>query len=460
MSNNPLNNNDKVAYQQKLVLGLGFLAIFFSNQGISILAIPYYQMTLGVDPFYLSLAMKLPVLAMSFVMPFIGRFSDNYQSQYGRRRPFLFFFPWVSAFLYGVIWMVPAEWPAQLQLLYFSLLTILFYFFTAMWTMPLKCLVIEATDNQHERTKLMGFVNYFVKFGGLVYHWVFPLAKLSIFGGVIIGIQYVGWGIALIFLGLFAMLPGLLIKEKNTITPIDTPDKTVKNPPLFSSIKQALRNKNLRILLAMIVVQIALGHISGSMDYYVLVYYMSGGDIGSGATLKGILSTSYAIFGFLSLAILIKLSGQLGKKNTMKIVYSLTIFGGLMKWFIYQPGNDWLLPLDALLCCSIWVSMAVVVSSMIADQIDVDRKQNKLRREGMFVSIQNATAQIALACAAIFSGLLLNLIGFDALLLTEQQDSSLLLMRLFLVAGTVTAAVTGLWLVSHYDYDEKNQPAT
>ena len=55
--NVPSSHQD-VLIKQKVLLGIGFLGIFFSHQGIGILAIPYYQMTLGVDPFFLALAMK------------------------------------------------------------------------------------------------------------------------------------------------------------------------------------------------------------------------------------------------------------------------------------------------------------------------------------------------------------------------------------------------------------------
>ena len=42
-----------VSGTQKLALGAGFFAMFFAQQSVSVLAIPFYQMTLGVDPFLL-----------------------------------------------------------------------------------------------------------------------------------------------------------------------------------------------------------------------------------------------------------------------------------------------------------------------------------------------------------------------------------------------------------------------
>lgn len=442
--------HQNVLLKQKILLGVGFLGIFFSHQGIGILAIPYYQMTLGVDPFFLALAMKIPVFIASFIAPLIGHWSDKLETPWGRRRPFLFVFPWLSCVVFGLIWMVPTHWSESQQLYYFVIMALLFNLFAACWTLPMKCLAYEASVDYHERTRVMAFVTYFLKFGGITYHWIFPLAKLSIFGGIVVGMKFVGWGVALIGLGLFGMLPALFLKERHF-------EKTnvEKKQPLLSSLKAIVKNKNMKILLGLIAIQLTLGSFGASMDYYVLVYYMNGGDIGAGATSKGILSTSYALAGIVAIYLLTVLSARIGKINTMKWAYRITLIGGVAKWFIYQPGNDWFLILDAILCCAIWPCMGVIVSSMIADQIDADQAEHNVRREGLFASLQYWIIAISGSIAFISSGLVLNLIGFDALQGSEQTENSILMMRVFLVGGTLVSAAIGYLLLRQYDLDEE-----
>lgn len=446
MNSNLIDENETVLLKQKLILGLAFLAVFFSNQGIGILAIPYYQMTLGVDPFLLALAMKTPVFVASFIAPIIGQISDRWQSSIGRRRPFLFIFPWITGLIFAFIWMVPNSWNRDQQLLYFSVLTLFFYLSSVCWTVPLKCLVYESSSSSYERAKVMGFIMYFLKFGGIFYHWVFPIAQLSIFGGVIIGMQYVGWGIALIVFGLLTLLPALFIKERTY-----EPTKLNKRIPLITSIKAVLNNQKMKILLGILLLQLTVGTFSASMDYYVLVYYINGSDVGLGATWKGVLSTSYAVVGIISIPIIIKASGKFGKINTLKIIYLITALGGLVKWFIYQPGNQNFLVIDAMLCTYVWVAMGVLVSAMIADQIDLDEKINNIRREGIFVSLQSWIISVAGAIAIITSGLTLNIIGFDALQGVNQSKDALLIMRILLCAGTSFSALLGYFLISKFD---------
>lgn len=445
MNTNAINMNENIPLKQKLILGFAFLAVFFSTQGIAILAIPYYQMTLGVDPFLLAIAMKSPVFIAGFLAPLVGQWSDRWQSPLGRRRPFLLMFPWITCIVFGAIWMVPHDWSRDLQLLYFAVLTLIFYLSAVCWTVPLKCLVYESSSNSHERAKLMGFITYFLKFCGLFYHWVFPIAQLSIFGGVIIGMKYVGWGIGLIFFGLLTLLPALFIKER-----IYEPTKLNKKIPLMVSIKAVMSNNNMKVLLSLLLIQMTIGSFSASLDYYVLVYYMSDGDVGMGATWKAVLSTSYAIMGIISIPVIIKFSGKYGKINVLKFIYILTAIGGILKWFIYEPGNENILIIDAMLCCYVWVGMGVLVSAMIADQIDHDEKVNNIRREGIFVSLQNWIMSVAGAIAIITSGLTLNLIGFDALEGANQTSSATLMMRILLSGGTFISAMLGYFAISYF----------
>ena len=94
----------------KLALGFGFLSTFFASQSVAVLAIPYYQMTLGLDPFLLALALTLPLLLGSLLGPWVGHLSDHSQSRFGRRKPFILLGSWASCISFGLIWMVPAGW--------------------------------------------------------------------------------------------------------------------------------------------------------------------------------------------------------------------------------------------------------------------------------------------------------------------------------------------------------------
>ena len=65
-----------ISRQHKVALGFGFLALFFANNSLSAMAVPYFQMTLGLDPFWLSLVIAAPIICAAFISQVVGRVSD------------------------------------------------------------------------------------------------------------------------------------------------------------------------------------------------------------------------------------------------------------------------------------------------------------------------------------------------------------------------------------------------
>jgi Na+/melibiose symporter-like transporter len=62
--------------KQELSVGLGFFAIFFATQSIATMAVPYYHMVLGVDPFLLGATLTLPILISAVFNPWLGKLFD------------------------------------------------------------------------------------------------------------------------------------------------------------------------------------------------------------------------------------------------------------------------------------------------------------------------------------------------------------------------------------------------
>lgn len=434
-----------VSTGQRLALGAGFFAMFFASQSVSVLAIPFYQMTLGVDPFLLSIALMLPMLLGTFLSPWVGHLSDHSHSRFGRRRPFILLASWFSCLTFGAIWMVSPQWSEGIQLLYFTGFSVLFYIAATFMSVPMTCLAYEMSPDYHERTAIMGFTTYFVKLGSLLYQWLFPLSQLALFGGVFIGIRYVGWGVAIFILGLLGMLAAVFSREA-----VQLSARTRVRPPLMQSLKVISRNTSLRVLLLLTILQLAGGAFTASMDYYLLVYYMCGGDIAEGSLWKGVLSASYAALGMLTVPLIARLSARRGKVGALQLIYLLTIVGGALKWFIFTPDIRWLLIIDAVFCTAVWTAMTMLIPSMMADVCDEDELLHGQRREGLFVALHNWVTSISAAIALLLAGLSLNLIGFDAHLQGEQLPVSILSMRIILVFGTVAFALLSLWCLHYY----------
>lgn len=430
---------------QRLALGAGFFAMFFAAQSVNVLAVPFYQMTLGVDPFLLGLALTLPVLLGTVLGPWVGHLSDQSKSRFGRRRPFILIASWLSCLCFGLIWMVPAHWSETAQLLYFVLWSLAFYIAATFVAVPMTCLAYEMSPDYHQRTEIMGFTTYFLKLGSLLYQWLFPLAQLALFSSVFIGIRYVGWGVAVFILGLLGSLAAIYSRER---APRRAP--LLPRASLRDSLATLGANRSLRVLLLLTLLQLGGGAYSAGMDYYLLVYFMFDGNIAEGAIWKGALSVAYAALGFATVPWLVRLSSRYGKVRALVLIYWLTALGGALKWFIFTPGTGWWLLLDAVFCTAIWTAMTMLLPSMLADVCDEDELLHGERREGLFVALHNWVSSISVALALLLAGLSLNLIGFDARLGGAQPEQSIFAMRLILCFGTVLFSLMSLICLRYY----------
>ncbi|WP_440906505.1 MFS transporter (plasmid) [Catenovulum sp. SX2] len=431
MNNHALTSNSKIA------ISSGTFSAFFIRQGVGILAIPYYQMSLAVDPFLLAAAMMLPLLLASMLGPWVGQLSDSYQQKYGHRKAFILLGAIVSAICYGCIWQVPVDWQTNMQLVYFAVVYTAFCIAAEFFLIPYTCLVYEATDDSEERVALLALNSIISKVCSLFYQWAFPLAQLTLFSSLYMGVKWVGWAIAILFIGLAGVLPALCYKNPADLM---VEHKSTPAESLTKNIRHVLANRAFVMLLIVTFAQFFGINYAAAMDYYLIVYFMQNGDLVSGANWKGILSTAYAVCGLLAVPVILKLNAKFGRINCFLIVYLLTFIGGLAKWFIFVPGSQYVLVIDAAFGCFAWASMAILLQSLVAD-VAAAQKSVMGNHNGVYVSIHNIVMQLCTSLAMLVSGFSLNFIGFDAELAAGQSASSILDMRIILAGGTMLSAL-------------------
>ena len=209
------------------------------------------------------------------------------------------------------------------------------------------------------------------------------------------------------------------------------------------------------LLLGLTLIKFGAISIFTSFDYYLLVYFVKHGDIATGAYWKGILSSAFALFTLIMIPIFSHLTLKLGKLKTLSIIYWLTALGALLKWFIYQPGFEWMVVIDALLGAPSWVAISVVIPSMLADLCAYERRLSGHNKVGYFVSIQNKVINFALVSTMIGAGMLLNIVGFDANAGSEQSANSIFWMRVCLAGGPLILCFVSLFLVKMYPLSDQ-----
>jgi len=341
--------------------------------------------------------------------------------------------------------MVPEQWTTDAQLFYFFLVSLLFYTSSTFFIVPLTSLSYEITHDPNKRIKVMEINSYFIKLASLSSQWLFPLATLSIFTSIFVGIKVVGWFIAIFVIGIIGSLP-TLVKE----TDIETQKRTTNNFSLVQNIKAILNEPLMRLVFVIIFIQVGLAAYAAKMDYYVLVYYMFDGNISEGAIWKAVLSMGYAVIAAIYIPIVSWLSRSFGKIQTLKFIFTITAIGGLCKWFIYIPGVKWLLLLDPILCSAVWTSMTIIIPAVVAEASDKNSEKSEVCRAGGFAALHHWIFAFSVMFALLISGISLNVIGFDANLGSSQSLDSLQLMKIILTLGTIFPSLTAVIVLSRF----------
>jgi GPH family glycoside/pentoside/hexuronide:cation symporter len=437
--------SDKVSFGEKMALGSGSLAVFYGNSGVKSLAIPVYQMVLGVNPVLLGLVLAIPRFWDAITDPIVGAISDNTHTRFGRRRPLIILGAVLQAIAFGFIWMVPSGMSQTSTIAYLTGTLLLFYTCYSIYSVPLMSLTYEMTPDYLERTRVASYGGFFWKLGELTYSWSFWAANLAIFGGMMAGVRMVGWSIGIIVMGVVGMMPGLFSKERYF-----KKAATQGRVSLVPAFKAAFSNRAFTILLGLTVCQLLAGMLVSNIDYYLLVYNVCGGSIEQGTIWKGVLSSAYAILGIVAIYPVNWMANHFGKRTALSIIFGLVLVGSFGKWFLFTPGHPWKILLDPLLCAPAWTAIIVLTPSMLADVCDEDELRHGLRREGMLGALFSWIQKTGYALAFFWTGVVLSLTGFDAKLGGHQATSTLTEMRLSLAGSTALWAVSAIVLLAFY----------
>ncbi len=441
----------RVRFSEKLAFGIGTLPVFFAIAGVGSFAVPVYQMTLKVPLFMFGVALSIPRFLDAFFDTWMGRISDNTHSRWGRRKPYIVAGAFLQALCFGLIWMVPTGWGSTAIVTYLVATQILFYMAYSMYSVPYSSLGYEMTPDYNERTSVWSFATFFNKIGESGYNWVFPLTTLAVFTSVMQGIHVVGWSLAiLIFCGM-GIVPGLFVKER-----FFHQAAKQEKVRILPAMRAAASNRAFILLLALTALQIGAGMLASNIDYYLIVYYMFGGDIAHGSYWKACLSTSYAVLGILWVFPINWLAKRYGKHIALAISFALVLVGAAGKWLLYTPGHPWKILLDCLLCGPVWVAVYTLTPSMLADICDEDELRHGLRREGIFGALLFWIQKTGYSFGFLGAMLTIALTGFDNTTPGAVPTAgSILSMRLVLTISTAVWAIAALLILKFYPLDQR-----
>lgn len=192
-----------------------------------------------------------------------------------------------------------------------------------------------------------------------------------------------------------------------------------------------------------------------SFQFYVIIYYVFGGDQAAGAEWAGYAGTVGAVATFAVIVFITWLGTKIGKRHAFFVAIGVSAFGYVLKWFTYNPEFPLGILIPAPFIAFGLGGLFTLMGSMICDVVDEDELKTHERREGMYGSIYWWVVKLGMAAALAGGGVLLNLTGFDVALEGAQTARTLTLMRIFDAFIPAATSLIAIWAVWSYPITEQ-----
>jgi glycoside/pentoside/hexuronide:cation symporter, GPH family len=457
---------DRIPFHLKLVYGLGAFVNNLLAAAIGGMVI-VLNLGLGMNPALVGLVSAIPRLTDAFTDPLVGYISDNTRSRWGRRRPYLFVGAIAAGIIYALLWQLPAGKSEAFYFWYFLGGSLLFYLAYTVFATPWVALGYELTPDYHERTRLMGTQNFIGQLAYLIAPWFLLIMQSEmLFDGMVDGAAGLAIIIGAVVIGV-GILPAIFLRERfgTHIAGAHLPAV----PPVESWLASLLRNMKsffrgflitlkfrpfLKLCIATFLVFNGFMLVA-SFQFYVIIYYVFGGDMVEGARYAGYAGTLGAISTFVVIVLVTTIGTRLGKRTTFFFATGISMVGYALKWVCYNPDIPWLLLIPAPLMAFGLGGLFTLMPSMIADVVDADELNTRERREGMYGSIFWWVVKLGMAAALAGGGFLLNATGFDVALGGEQSERTIYLMRLSDAFIPCVASGLAIWAIYTFSITEE-----
>ena len=401
-----------VSLKVRAAWGLGGWADNFIFQVLIILALPIYNIELGIDPVWVGLALMVPRLFDAITDPLMGNISDNTRSRWGRRRPWIFVGAVVSAMLLPLLWMPPFTDKVAI-IIYFGVISTIYALTYTMFVVPYTALGFELTDDYDERTKVMSWRMYIGLIAGLCIPNLYVWCQNDVFGGdILTGARWVTAFVGLSVL-ITGCLPALLCREKVAAKP----QAKIK---LGKAIMETIKDKPFRLLLSGYIIIITGLLTSGAIALYVNIYHVFGGDKKLAAEVSALGGMAGVVAAYLGVRLAGWISAKTGKRETMIGGLGLALLSVGSMIYTMQPGFEVTEVLGfkfhPQIISFIFYGMGqqacwLMIDSMTADVCDEDELRTGLRREGMFGAVKSLALKAGVAITGLTGGLMIKMAG-------------------------------------------------
>ena len=359
----------------------------------------------------------------AFTDPLIASLSDRSTCKRGRRIPFMQLAAVPFAVVTVLLFCIDFGAGNWLNILWVSIMIVLFYLFMTMYCTPYNALISEFGQNQEDRMFISTSISFTYLFGtlfayipfviagsGLEADGVTPAPKLItgmlLKGGMDQAGAYV-WSFRICFIVLAVvacaamLIPAFALKETDFIDPKPSKDN------VFKSLTSTFRNKDFRVFAGSdIMYWVGLTMFQTGLPFFVKV--SMGFDAGLVIVFMGGMSVLAAVF----YPFVTKFVKKWGKKKLviagffgLAICYAITAISsipGLLPNEGGANGLSWVFGIAIMMISALPMALlGIIPQSIVADVAEAEAKTTGENREGMFFAARTFAMKFGQSLAMI-----------------------------------------------------------
>ena len=339
---------------------------------------------------------------------------------------------------------------------YFLLGSLVFFLAYTIFATPWVALGYELTPDFHERTRLMGVQNFVGNIAFVIAPWfLVVMTNPAWFRNQMAGARFLALAICVTVIAL-GVLPALFLRERVPATAGNEARSSGREAvgEFFGGLWQTVRTGPFLLLCVATFLIFNSFIMISAFQFWVFVYYVSGGSVADGASLAGLVGTLGIVAGFAVIAIVTWLGTKIGKRNAFFVSTGISMFGYALKWFCYHPEYPMLTLLPAPFLAFGLGGLFTLMGSMIADVVDLDELNTGERREGMFGSVYWWVVKVGQSIALGAGGFLLASTGLDIDLGANQAARTITLLRAYDAFIPLIASAIAIFAIYKYPVTE------
>ena len=447
-----------VGMGQKIAFGFGMLANQMFPAALGVFIIVLVQ-DLGFAALLWGIIQFAPRIFDAITDPLMGFISDNTRSKWGRRRQYVFIGGILMGVAYVAMWQLYEDDGIVYNFVYFFSWSLVFYLGLTIFSVPYVAMGYEISDDFHERTQIMAIAQFIGQWAWVIapWFWVILYDPAWFPDGAGQGVRDLSIWVA-IPCTIFAIIPAIFIKSKSTtertdFVPITTSYILKSIKEIFISAFEAFKIKQFKKIAFATFLIFNSFNVIAAFTFLIIVHYLFNSDpasAGNWPALHG--SVGALITSFLVIPLITIISKKIGKKKAFILSQLISIIGYVLFWFLFIPGKPYMF-LFALPFHSFGIgSLFTIMMSMTADICDLDELENGERREGLLGAVYWWMVKLGFGVAALLSGFILWLVGFDPEQVTESATTG---MRLFYTFLPIFGVVLAILIMKNYDITEE-----